>query len=295
MTIYIDVVFIENLIMNYIILFATSIIIKIKVKHIRLILASSLGAIYSIIAYMSILEMYSSVILKIILSVIIVYIAYNPQNVKNMWKYLVIFYMTSFVFGGAAFALIYIVKPQDILMKNGLFLGTYPLKTIILGTIVAFVVIVTSFKLVKSKISKKDMFCTIKININKVEIETKAMIDTGNLLKEPISNTPVIVVEHTLLYDCMPKEILNNLENILGGDFENISEEVKNKYISKLKVIPFSSLGKQNGMLIGIKPEEVTVINDENENKINNVIIGIYNKSLTKRGEYRALIGIELL
>ena len=295
MTIYIDVVFIENLIMNYIILFATSIIIKVKVKHIRLILASSLGAIYSIIAYMSILEMYSSVILKIILSVIIVYIAYNPQNVKNMWKYLVIFYMTSFVFGGAAFALIYIVKPQDILMKNGLFLGTYPLKTIILGTIVAFVVIVTSFKLVKSKISKKDMFCTIKININKVEIETKTMIDTGNLLKEPISNTPVIVVEHTLLYDCMPKEILNNLENILGGDFENISEEVKNKYISKLKVIPFSSLGKQNGMLIGIKPEEVTVINDENENKINNVIIGIYNKSLTKRGEYRALIGIELL
>lgn len=295
MTIYIDVVFIENLIMNYIILFATSIIIKVKVKHIRLILASSLGAIYSIIAYMSILEMYSSVILKIILSVIIVYIAYNPQNVKNMWKYLVIFYMTSFVFGGAAFALIYIVKPQDILMKNGLFLGTYPLKTIILGTIVAFVVIVTSFKLVKSKISKKDMFCTIKININKVEIETKAMIDTGNLLKEPISNTPVIVVEHTLLYDCMPKKILNNLENILGGDFENISEEVKNKYISKLKVIPFSSLGKQNGMLIGIKPEEVTVINDENENKINNVIIGIYNKSLTKRGEYRALIGIELL
>lgn len=295
MTIYIDVVFIENLIMNYIILFATSIIIKVKVKHIRLILASSLGAIYSIIAYMSILEMYSSIILKIILSVIIVYIAYNPQNVKNMWKYLVIFYMTSFVFGGAAFALIYIVKPQDILMKNGLFLGTYPLKTIILGAIVAFIVIVTSFKLVKSKISKKDMFCTIKININKVEIETKAMIDTGNLLKEPISNTPVIVVEHTLLYDCMPKEILNNLENILGGDFENISEEVKNKYISKLKVIPFSSLGKQNGMLIGIKPEEVIVINDENENKINNVIIGIYNKSLTKRGEYRALIGIELL
>ena len=295
MTIYIDVVFIENLIMNYIILFATSIILKVKVKHIRLILASALGAIYSIIAYMSILEMYSSVILKIILSVIIVYIAYNPQNVKSMWKYLVIFYMTSFVFGGAAFALIYIVKPQDILMKNGLFLGTYPLKTIILGAIVAFIVIVTSFKLVKSKISKKDMFCTIKININKIEIETKAMIDTGNLLKEPISNTPVIVVEHTLLYDCMPKEILNNLENILGGDFENISEEVKNKYISKLKVIPFSSLGKQNGMLIGIKPEEVTVINDENENKIDNVIIGIYNKSLTKRGEYRALIGIELL
>lgn len=295
MTIYIDVVFIENLIMNYIILFATGIIIRIKIKHMRLILASVLGAIYSIVAYMSILEIYSSIILKIILSIIIVYIAFNPQNVKSMWKDIVIFYMTSFVFGGAAFALIYIIKPQDILMKNGLFLGTYPLKTIILGAIIAFIIIVTSFKIAKSKISKKDMFCTIKVKLNQREIEMKAMIDTGNLLKEPISNTPVIVIEHTLLYNCMPKEILNNLENILGGDFENIPEEIKNKYISKLKVIPFSSLGKQNGMLIGIKPEYVIINNEENENKIDNVIIGIYNKSLTKKGEYRALIGIELL
>ena len=117
MTIYIDVVLIENLIMNYIILFATGIILKNKIHHVRLILASLLGAIYSIIAYTSVLNIYSSVILKIILSVIIVYIAYNPQNIKQLWKYILIFYLTSFVFGGAAFALIYVVRPQDILMK----------------------------------------------------------------------------------------------------------------------------------------------------------------------------------
>lgn len=215
MTIYIDVVLIENLIMNYIILIATGIILKNKIHHIRLILASLLGAIYSIVAYTSILNIYSSMVLKIVLSIIIVYIAYNPQNIKKLWKEILIFYLTSFAFGGAAFALIYIVKPQDILMKNGLFLGTYPLKTIILGTIIAFIIIVTAFKVVKTKISKNDMFCDIKLRLNKEEIDTKAMIDTGNLLKEPITNTPVIVVEHTLLYECMPKEILNNLENII--------------------------------------------------------------------------------
>lgn len=295
MTIYLDVVLTENLIMNYIILYATGIILKINIKHIRLIIASLLGAIYSIIAYMSVLEIYSSIILKIILSVVIVYISYNPQNVKQLWKHILIFYMTSFVFGGAAFALIYVVKPQEIFMKNGLFLGTYPLKTILLGAIIAFFVIITSFKIVKSKISKKDMFCIVKVKINNKEIETKVMIDTGNLLKEPISNTPVIVLEHTLLYDCIPKEILNNLENILGGEFSSVPEEIKNQYISKLKVIPFSSLGKQNGMLMGIKPEYIIVENEESEKKISNVIIGIYNKSLTKRGEYRGLIGMELL
>lgn len=295
MTIYIDVVLIENILMNYIILFTTGLILKIKIKHLRLILASFIGAIYSIIAYMGILKIYSSIVLKIILSIIIVYIAFNPQNIKKLWKDILIFYMVSFVFGGAAFALIYIVKPQDILMKNGLFLGTYPLKTVLLGAIVAFIIIITAFTVVKTKISKKDMYCQIKIKINGKYIKAKTMIDTGNMLKEPITNTPVIIVEHTLLYECMPKEILNNLENIIGGDFSQVPEDIRKKYISKLKLIPYSSLGKQNGMLIGIKPETVKIITDEQEEERKNVIIGIYNKSLTKKGEYRALIGIELI
>ncbi len=295
MTIYIDVVLIENLIMNYIIIYATAIVLKNKKSHVRFFLASLLGAIYTIISYTSELEVYTSIILKILLSIIIVYISYNPQTMKKMWKDIVIFYLVSFVFGGVAFSLIYIIKPQEVLMRNGLFLGTYPLKTIALGTIVAFVLIILTVKIIKTKISKKDMFCNIEIKINEQIIKTKAMVDTGNLLKEPITNTPVIVVEHTLLYNCMPKEILNNTENILGGDVEKIPKEIREKYISKLKFIPFSSLGKQNGMLIGIKPDYVEIENEETSIKKENVIIGIYNKSLTNRGEYRALIGIELL
>ena len=295
MIIYIDVVLLENLIMNFIILLATGLILKEKIKIVKLVLSSLLGAIYSVISYLSILEIYTSMILKIILSIVMIYVAFNPQTMKKMWKDLIIFYLTSFVFGGAAFALIYIVKPQDILMKNGLFLGTYPLKTIILGTIIAFLVIMTAFTVVKSKITKKDMFCEIEIYLNGKTIKTTAMLDTGNLLKEPITNTPVVIVEHTLLYEHVPKEILNHLEELLGGDFEKIPENIKEEYKTKLKFIPFSSLGKQNGMLLGIKAEAITIKGIEKEEKKENVIIGMYHKSLTKRGEYRALIGIELL
>lgn len=297
MTIYIDVVLIENLIMNYIILLATGMILKIKIKHIRLIIGSLLGAIYTIIGYIGILEIYSSFILKIILSIMIVYIAYYPQSLKKMWKELLFFYLTSFVFGGVAFSLIYIVKPQEIIMKNGLFLGTYPLKTVILGAIVAFVIIITSFKIIKNKISKKDLICEITVEIENRKITTKALIDTGNMLKEPITNTPVVVIEHTLLYDVIPKEILNHLEEIIGGDFEKIPEDIKNKYVSKLKLIPYSSLGKQNGMLLGIKAKKLIIVKGEEKEKIEkeNIILGIYDKSLTKKGEYRAIIGMEFV
>lgn len=295
MTIYVDVVLMENLIMNYIILLATGLVLKLKIKHIRLLFGSLLGAIYSIVTYTGILKIYSNFILKIILSIIIVYIAYNPQTVKKLSKELLFFYLISFVFGGAAFALIYIVKPQDILMKNGLFLGTYPLKTIILAAIIAFFIIVTAFTIIRKKLTKKDIIYKIEVKINNKLIQAEALIDTGNMLKEPITNLPVVVIERTLLYDCIPKEILNHLEDIIGGDFEKIPEEIRNQYISRLKLIPFSSLGKQNGMLIGIKPEYIKIIKDEQVEIKKDVIIAIYNRSFTKKGEYRALMGMEFV
>ena len=86
MTIYIDIILMENLIMNFIILYATGLVLKRKIKNIRLILASLLGAVYSLLAYISTFEIYTNMILKIILSILIVYIAFNAQNVKQIGK-----------------------------------------------------------------------------------------------------------------------------------------------------------------------------------------------------------------
>lgn len=294
MTIYIDIIIVENLVMNYIILYATGLISKNKISHLRIIFASIIGAIYAVTEYISKLNIYSNILLKIILSIVIVFIAFYPQNVKKMFKLLVLFYLTTFTFGGVATYLIYVLKPQNIIIKNGMYVGTYVLKVIFIGAIVGTIILIIAFKFAKNKITKKDMICKVKIKLNGKEIVLDTMVDTGNMLKEPLTGNPVVVVEKTSLYDLMPKEILNNTELILGGDFGKIPENIKNEYISRLKIIPFSSLGKQNGMLIGIKPEKLYVINEQSEEKKDNAIIGIYNKSLTKRGEYNALIGIDL-
>ncbi len=281
--------------MNSIILYATSIILKIKPKLIRIILASIIGSIYAIVTYITEISIYTSIIAKGILAIVMVYVGFNPQDVKKMCKQVLIFYLTSFVFGGVALYLIYFIKPQEILMKNGMFVGEYVLKVILLGGIVAFIIIRISIKIVKTKINSKDMYCRIKIKFDNKIIQTKGMIDTGNLAKEPITNTPVIIVESSLLYEVMPKEIIDNVEKILGGDLSVVPEDIQEKYKSKLRCIPFSSLGKQNGMLLGIKADEIIIEYEEEEKITKNIIIGIYDKSLTKRGEYRALIGLELV
>ncbi len=295
MTVYLDIIFLENFILNFIILYAVSLVIKEKAGCIKLMIASLIGASYVIIYYLINFQSKWNLIFKIILSVVMVYISFMPKSFKEFIKQITFFYLVSFVFGGASLGVIYMVNAGRISIRNGIIVGNYTLKTIFIGVILAFTIITVAFKFVKNRISKKDLFCNIKIIINQNKINVKAVIDTGNFLKEPITNIPVIVVEKDILRNFVPKEILENIENILGGDLKNIPENIKNEYLSKLKVIPFSSLGKQNGMLLGIKADGVVVEIDNEEKYVEKVILGIYTKKLSKKDEYNALLGIDVI
>ncbi len=291
MTIYIDIVLIENIFMNYIILFATATINKTDIKLIRIFLASLLGGIYAIVSYISDLEFYKTLTLKILLSIAMIYIALAPSTIKKCLKQLLIFYLTSFTFGGTAFALLYFIDPSEIFMQNGIYIGAYPLKIAILGGIVGFVTIVIAFKIIKGKMTSKNMYCKIEIEIDGKKAESNAMIDTGNLLKEPISGKPVIIVENEILENIIPDQILNSTQEIIKGDTEGIPIE----YLSKLRVIPFTSLGMPNGMLLGLKANQITIYAEDEKIQTQDIIIGLYDKKLSRTGKYTSLIGISLI
>lgn len=290
MTIYLDIIFFENLFMNYIILFATETILKSQFKIIRTFLSSLIGSVYAVLTYVTDMEIYSSILLKIILSMSMVYIAFNSKNLKSFFKQLIIFYLTSFTFGGVAFAFVYFVNPQNILFEKGVLITTYPIKIILVAGIIGFLIITTAFKNIKGKLRKKDMFCNIKIIINSKSVYVKAIIDTGNFLREPITQTPVVVVQKNVLKGVIPSYILENIEDIINGKSVNLYE-----YISKIRIIPFTSLGKENGVLLGIKADKILVEAEDKYIDINNVIIGIYDGILEKNKRYMALLGLELL
>ena len=293
MTVYVDVVLLENICMNYIILFSTGYIIKIKLNHLRMLASSSIGAVYAILAYTGILPLYANLFVKIILSICMIYIAFNPRNVKGLIKELIMFYLVSFALGGSAFALLYIVKPQDIFMRNGVFIGTYPIKIVLLGGITGFIITYTSFKLVKNRMSKSELIYDIYIKIEEKEIKTKVILDTGNMLKDPISNSPVILIDKDKLYELLPKDLIDNAKNMMGGEIKT-QDEIEYKYKSRLRIIPFTSVGKQNGMLLGIKADEIKIVTDVEEIINKRAIIGIYDKKFSKNEKYFGLIGLDI-
>lgn len=289
MTLYIDLIVLENIIMNYIIILATGMICRINVKHIRVFLASIVGAVYAILVYIIYLEIYTNPIIKILVSVGMIYIAFNSMNIKMLLKQLLIFYLTSFCFGGAAYYLLHNINPNLIRSANGVLTGIYPIKIAIMGGILGFFIINISFKIIKNKLSKKDMIYDVEIFYKEISSNIKVILDTGNLLTEPITKTPVLIVEAERLKNIISEEILNNI--VYNNDFENVDEDIK----TRCSIIPFSSIGKNNGIIIGFRPDYIKIYTEAGEEIRKKVIVGIYNNKIAKNGLYSGLIGLNLL
>ena len=291
MTVYVDIVLLENICMNFIILFATAYIMKIQVRYLRIFASSFIGAVYAVLVYANILAFYTNILMKIILSICMVYVAYKPRSLKGMLKELVLFYLVSFALGGCAFALLYIVKPQEIFMKNGVYIGTYPLKIALLGGITGFIITYIGIKAVKNKIGKNEIIYTAQITIdNKLET-TKLLLDTGNMLKDPLTNASVVLLEKKILENLLPEELIKIMEQKNGGDINEILEEYK----KRIRIIPFTSVGKQNGMMLGVKKKKIKILTDVDEIINKDAIICIYNRSFSKSKKYFGLMGLDLL
>lgn len=57
-------------------------------------------------------------------------------------------------------------------------------------------------------------------------------------------------------------------------DYKGLQEDQ-----SKIRMVPFMSIGKENGMLTGIRIDKIKIITEDGEIEKSNVIVCIYNKN----------------
>lgn len=290
MTIYLDVVFLENILLNYIIIFATAIISKSRISYFRILISSLIGCIFVIINYVFGFSQNTNLVLKLLLSILMVLIAFKERKLKIILKQLVFFYLVSFTFGGITFMLIFLVSPSEIVFEYNHFTGTYPVKMTLIGGCVGLVIITIISKMIRNKMTAKEMLCEIEIFYSGRNKKIKSMIDSGNLLKEPISKSDVIIVEKDSLTNIVSENILNNISTIVKGEWLDSD----NIHSYKLKVIPFSSLGNDNGILIGFKPDYIKIYGDI-ELVRDDILIGIYDGKLSKNNLFTSLIGLNVI
>lgn len=274
MIVYADVLFLTNFVINLILLAITSVLTHSKSSVFRRCVAAFIGAVYAVCMFVPKFNAAESLLCKFALSVLMVYISFGAKY-KQYVKNLCMFYTVSLVCGGCALVASFCSAGAGVSSNNGVFYFDTSLRMVIISSVVAYIIIKLSVGICK-KYSGRDCHRMVVYKNGKAAT-IKVLLDTGNMLTEPLTGSPVIIVEKSALRGIVPQDISTS-------DILEMS-----KYIEDIRLIPFKSLGTDNGLLMGFKPDKIC----SDEPLCDNITIAVSNQCLSQSDEYNALAGPE--
>ena len=194
MVIYVDVLFIINFFISYMLLGICAKLSKINIKVSRLMFASFIGGLYSLIILVDNLSPIIVAISKILVVVIMLLIAFKYSRVMLFLKLLFIYAFTNLLFLGVIVGVCLIFNPTNVAVKNSVVYFDLSAKTLIGCALLAYLLACIVIRLYNRKLLTKEIY-TITVFANEQQATLYAFLDTGNHLREPFSNYPVIIAK----------------------------------------------------------------------------------------------------
>jgi len=297
MILYADLLFMINFLMNGFVLLIASKVLRQKRKARWLVLGGFVMALlYTLLLVVEPLRFLNIALASVVILAAGVMVAFYPAGVRHFLRLMLAAYGITFAVGGLGMALFYLTDlPYAIYYiaadLDG-FRRAVSWQVVLVGTVVSYVLIRLTMMLIEYQTIKRQMLMNVMVSMNEKYIYFDALVDTGHSLKDPLSQSPVIVAEFEQVQEFLPDGLkglfYEGQENNLAG----VLDSQDGPFYKRIRMIPFTSIGKSSGMLIGFRPDQV-MVGAKNSRK--DVVIGIYNDKLTADGRYQALLSPELL
>ena len=141
-------------------------------------------------------------------------------------------------------------------------------------------------------------YVNVNVTFGRSTFRVPALLDTGNRLRDPISGYPAVIVEFSAIKNVMPREIRDALEST-NGDYEmsGIYEAISSsEWSSRFRIIPFASLGNEDGMMMGFRPDELTVRHGREILSTSKAVVCVKSgqRPLSTAGDYKAILNPDL-
>jgi stage II sporulation protein GA (sporulation sigma-E factor processing peptidase) len=286
--------------MDFFVLWAAAKLGRLATTFKRLCLGAFVGALYAVLIFVPGLTITTTFLAKVICSLVMVFVSFGFYNLRRFFKSAAYFYLVSFVMGGAVLGSMYLFDDSVLLLEtwNGIAVNVINFKTawLLVGLVIAIILGLWGASYIRRNLQQGPWLVKAYLELYGQVVETDALVDTGNQLTDPISKEPVMVIEHKKLAQILPAQFTALFDTKEKPSLNDQIDALKDpEWSTRIRLIPFSSLGNQNGMLLGIKPEKV-LIQDGNKTYCNNqVVVGIYYRRLCSHGTYQALVHPDML
>lgn len=247
MVIYVDVLVVLNLLVDFFLLSATARILKRKVSVLRRTIAAVVGGFSSLYIFFEGSNIFLDFLQKFGTAAILCAIAFGVKPIKNFFKAFLINLAVTLTYGAGMTLLYKIFKPNGMYVGNSVvYFDISPLE-LIFFTVISYVVI-TILSYFFSQTAVLSQRCEVIIEIDGIKTSFTAICDTGNSVKDLFGNSEIIVADRAVFTALCGR-----------GDYE-LSSSYPNRY----NLVPIKTVSG-NDMLEAIRCDNAVILSEQRE------------------------------
>lgn len=249
MLVYGDLLFVLNALVDYALLYVAGRAAQAPVRHGRLAAAAALGGLYACVEPLRLIPWAYGPAGVIAASLALVAVAYGTPPWRQTLRLLACFYGAAAALAGAVFALAFARSA-----------GPLPWWAIGVPVAGALVAARRLGSVARSRWrAAPQSLIPVTVAIGGAQTRLLALVDTGNRLRDPVGQGPVLVVEARALAGVLPAALTAATR---GGDprWEHVVAALEGSpWAQRLRLIPYRSLGARSGVMIGFRPDRTEV------------------------------------
>lgn len=285
MTIYVDLLFIINLFMNYMLLTAASVLARGKISQPRLLIGAGIGALYSVFVFFPKMGFLLWTAIRLGVSAVMTAVAIPVKSGRQYFEGLFYFYICLFVFGGGMYIFHNFTSAgAEMMFSNGVYYVDMPL-WLLLTLSFAFYGFIRGLTWLQGRKASKNCYEEIEICCLEYYTTITAFLDTGNSLQDPLTLAPVVIVEVTALKCLLPPDLYFA---VLKNDVEKLEELSKKYRTLKCRFIPYRGVDSGQQLLFAVRPAWIRKV--PAGKPMENVVLGLTRGTLSPDGSYHALL-----
>lgn len=207
--VYVDVLLVVNLIVDFFLLKITFKLLKTDPKPIRVLISSGIGAVSSLYIFFPESTAFINITYQLIIGSLIMLTALGFKSLKYFLRSVAVFFTVTCVYGGIMTALWQVLKPKGMVINNSVVYFNISPLVLILSTVSGYFLYLFLNKIfaLPSKTAKK---CSLNLYALGKSVGLTGIIDTGNSITDVLSNSEIIIVDKAVAVSLLGTEDFSN-------------------------------------------------------------------------------------
>lgn len=250
MTVYIDLLFFLNLLVDYFILSLTSRLSGAAAGVFRQLGGAAVGALFSFVIFLPAQPLPLELLSRLVFSAVIILCAYGYGGWRRFVRLLLTFYAVSFLYAGFMLAVWFICHPAGMAVHNGVVYFNISPLLLLSGAAVGYAVIWLGRRFTKRPAAEGQRR-EVEISLYDKRVRLTALVDTGHSLTDILSDQPVIVATLAAVKPLLPAESL--------PAFKGVAQPPPGDMAGRYRLVPYSGVGV-NGLLPAFRCDTALVL-----------------------------------